>query len=72
MGETKNIYKDIFLSEYLFYLNECMHLKVDRTSMASSVEARSPYVDTDLVEYMYSLNQNHLDINNSKNIQRNF
>lgn len=68
LGETKNIYKDIFLSEYLFYLNECMHLKVDRTSMASSVEARSPYVDTDLVEYMYSLNQNHLDINNSKKI----
>jgi len=68
LGETKNIYKNIFLSEYLFYLNECMHLKVDRTSMASSVEARSPYVDTDLVEYMYSLNQNHLDINNSKKI----
>lgn len=68
LGETKNIYKDIFLSEYLFYLNECMHLKVDRTSMASSVEARSPYVDSDLVEYMYSLNQNHLDINNSKKI----
>ena len=68
LDETKNIYKDIFLSEYLFYLNECMHLKVDRTSMASSVEARSPYVDSDLVEYMYSLNQNHLDINNSKKI----
>jgi len=68
LDETKNIYKDIFLSEYLFYLNECMHLKVDRTSMASSVEARSPYVDSDLVEYMYSLNENHLDINNSKKI----
>jgi len=68
ISKTDNIYKDIFLSEYLFYLNECMHLKVDRTSMASSVEARSPYIDSDLVEYMYSLNQNHLDVNNPKKI----
>ena len=45
-----------------------MHLKVDRTSMASSVEARSPYVDSDLVEYMYSLNQKHLDIKNPKKV----
>ncbi len=68
VSETGDNYKDIFLSEYLFYLNECMHLKVDRTSMASSVEARSPYVDSDLVEYMYSLNQKHLDIKNPKKV----
>ncbi len=40
--------------DFKFYLSEMMMLKVDRTSMANSVEARSPFVDHRLIEYMLS------------------
>ena len=38
-----------------------MLLKVDKTSMANSVEVRSPYVDHRLVEYIMS---HKVDLNN--------
>ena len=46
--------KDFMLFDFKFYLSEMMMLKVDRTSMANSVEARSPFVDHRLIEYMLS------------------
>jgi len=42
--------------EYNFFLSEMMMLKVDTTSMANSLEIRSPFVDHKLVEYIVSLN----------------
>ena len=33
-----------------------MMLKVDRTSMANSLEVRSPFVDHKLIEYMLGVN----------------
>ena len=49
-----SIYKSLILFDYQFYLPEMMLLKIDRTYMANSVEARSPFVDHRLVEYLLS------------------
>lgn len=42
--------------DYSYYLPEMMMLKVDRASMANSVEIRSPFVDHRLIEYMLTSN----------------
>ena len=54
-------FKKLLLSDYKFFLPEMMLLKVDKTSMANSVEVRSPYVDHRLVEYIMS---HKVDLNN--------
>ena len=61
-------YKTILFYEYSFFLSEMMMLKVDRTSMASSLEVRSPFVDHRLVEYMFSTIPSYLDMNNPKKL----
>ena len=50
-------YKNLMFTEYKFYLSEQMMLKVDRTSMASSLEVRSPFVDHRIVEYLFSTDE---------------
>jgi len=52
----KNTIKNFQLRDYKFYLAEMMMLKVDRASMANSLEVRSPFVDHRLIEYMFSHN----------------
>ena len=47
----ENLVKDLMMIEYRFYLSEMMMLKIDRTSMANSLEIRSPFVDHRLVEF---------------------
>ena len=47
-------YKGLLLSDYGFYLPDMMMFKIDRTSMANSLEIRSPFVDHKLVEYIMS------------------
>ena len=47
-------YKNLLLTDYSFYLPEMMMLKVDRSSMANSLEVRSPFVDNSLIEYVLS------------------
>ncbi len=59
-------YKSLLLSEYKFYLSEMMMLKVDRTSMANSLEIRSPFVDHRLVEYVLNTDFPYFQKNNSK------
>jgi len=49
-----------------------MMLKVDRTSMANSLEVRSPFVDHKLIEYIYSHEESYHDINNPKSILKNY
>jgi len=59
----KNLYRDtgdklknLILIDYKFFLSEQMLLKVDRTSMANSLEVRSPFMDHKLIEYMLGVN----------------
>ena len=59
-------YKTILFSEYSFFLAEMMMLKVDRTSMAHSLEVRSPFVDHRLIEYMFKTKPEYLDYQNPK------
>ena len=61
-------YKKMQLIEYKFYLSEMMMLKVDRTSMANSLEVRSPFVDHRLIEYMLSHDESYIDKDNPKKI----
>jgi asparagine synthase (glutamine-hydrolysing) len=44
--------------DILFYLPGQLLTKIDRTSMMSSLEVRSPFLDTELVEYVYNLSNN--------------
>lgn len=54
------IEKIIMVADYKFYLSEMMMFKVDRASMANSLEVRSPFVDHRLIEYMLSVNLNNI------------
>ncbi len=65
-------YKKLLLADYKFYLSEMMMLKVDRTSMANSLEVRSPFVDHKLIEYIFSRSTNYLDNKKSKKILRDY
>tara|TARA_B100001248_G_scaffold178756_1_gene135865 strand:- start:1228 stop:3039 length:1812 start_codon:yes stop_codon:yes gene_type:complete len=59
-------YKNLMFTEYKFYLSEQMMLKVDRTSMANSLEVRSPFVDHRIVEYLFSTDEKQYIFNESK------
>ena len=54
-------YKSLIEADYNFYLPEMMMFKIDRTSMANSLEIRSPFVDHKLVEYILSHETSYYD-----------
>lgn len=51
-SEHTDKFKSIMITEYKFFLSEMMMLKVDTTSMANSLEVRSPFVDHKLIEFV--------------------
>jgi len=61
-------YKLLQLLEYEFFLSEMMMFKVDRSSMANSLEVRSPFVDHLLIEYVLSHTNNYYSPNKPKKI----
>ena len=64
-------YKSLMLTEYKLYLSEMMMLKVDRTSMANSLEVRSPFVDHRLIEYILKSDYKYFDKDYSKKLLKN-
>jgi asparagine synthase (glutamine-hydrolysing) len=63
---SSNLYKNLIISDYKLYLSEMMMLKVDRTSMANSLEVRSPFVDHRLIEYILSSDSSYVEKASSK------
>ena len=62
----------MIFSEYKLYLPEMMMLKVDRTSMANSLEVRSPFVDNKLIEYVLGHDFTYYDHKNPKKILKDY
>ena len=50
--ETEDNFKSMQATDYKFYLPEVMMTKVDRASMANSLEIRSPFVDHKLTSIL--------------------
>ena len=70
----KNIehrYKQMQVFEYKLYLYEQMMLKIDRTSMANSLEVRSPFVDHRLIEYIIGHGSDYVRKENPKQMLKN-
>ena len=66
LQNSKNLVKNLIISDVKLYLSEMMMLKVDRTSMANSLEVRSPFVDHRLIEYILSRKIDEKNIRNPK------
>ena len=65
-NKFKNNYKQLMENEYKFFLSQMMMFKVDRASMANSLEVRSPFVDNKLIEYVFSHSNEYFDIKKPK------
>lgn len=53
--ETLSDLEKMMLVDTLFYLPDDILVKVDRASMAASLEVRSPLLDKDVIEYAWSI-----------------
>lgn len=65
-------YKSLLLADYQFFLPDMMMYKIDRMSMANSLEVRSPFVDHKLIEYIFSHNTSYRIDNENKKLLKNY
>jgi len=70
--ELNSDYKSLLYSDYNFYLPDQMLYKVDRSSMANSLEVRSPFVDHRLVEYIFGHTTEYFNSDSPKSILKNY
>mgnify|MGYP006082327797 CR=1 FL=1 len=72
----KNINEDIVIegmrNSFENYLPEDILFKIDRCSMLNSIEARTPYLDKKLVDYIFknSIGKNHVSFLNRRKVQK--
>ena len=70
--DEDNYYKNLLIADYKLFLPEMMMFKIDRTSMANSLEVRSPFVDHKLIEFIMSNDISYLNPKNSKEVLKNY
>jgi len=72
----KDISEDIVIesmrNSFENYLPEDILFKIDRCSMLNSIEARTPYLDKKLVDYIFknSIGKNHVSFLNRRKVQK--
>ena len=66
------VLKSLIIADYRLYLSEMMLHKVDRTSMANSLEVRSPFLDHKLIEYVLGSDMSFFNLEKSKLILKNY
>ena len=71
INNSMSSYKQLLYADYKFYLPEMMMFKIDRTSMANSLEIRSPFVDHNLVEYIFAHNTEYYEPSRPKSLLKN-
>ena len=64
---NKNIYESLTIADIKSYLPDDILCKVDRSSMANSLEVRSPFLNHEVANFSTSLPQNYkINKNNTK------
>ena len=65
-------YRYLMVRDFLTYLPSNLLVKIDRASMANSLEVRSPYLDPRLVKFVWTLPDDYIKTDNiDKSILRN-
>ncbi len=59
---SKDLVRSITFEDYCNYLPEDILVKVDRASMASSLEVRSPFLDSQIIKFAFNEVPSHLKI----------
>ena len=54
-GECKELLECMFWFDFRYFLSDDVLVKVDRVTMANSLEAREPYLDHELIAFAFSL-----------------
>lgn len=60
LDKNSHVAKQIMLNEFNIRLPDLLMMRIDKITMANSVEARNPYLDRELVEYAISLSFDEL------------
>ena len=71
-NSSEDIVMESMKNSFENYLPEDIMFKIDRCSMLNSIEARTPYLDKKLVEYIFknSIGKNHVSLMNRRKLQK--